>query len=87
MKIKGCWTYLYRAVDKQGKTEDFLFRARRDLAAARAFFRRAFKSQGQLPYAITLDAVRLRIGRPGKSLANIIAANEPKSGPRNISTV
>ncbi len=55
MKIKGKWTYLYRAVDKQGKTVDFLLRAKRDVAAAKAFFRRAFKSQGRLPQKITLD--------------------------------
>jgi transposase-like protein len=55
VKIKGRWTYLYRAVDKQGKTVDFLLRAKRDVAAAKAFFRRAFKSQGRLPRAITLE--------------------------------
>jgi transposase-like protein len=55
VKIKGRWTYLYRAVDKQGKTVDFFLRAKRDVAAAKAFFRRAFKSQGRLPRAITLD--------------------------------
>lgn len=55
VKIKGRWTYLYRAVDSAGKTVDFLLRAKRDVAAAKAFFRRAFKSQGQLPRAITLD--------------------------------
>jgi len=55
VKIKGRWTYLYRAVDKEGKTVDFLLRAKRDVVAAKAFFRRAFKSQGRLPRAITLD--------------------------------
>ena len=55
VKIKGKWTYLYRAVDKQGKKVDFLLRAKRDVAAAKAFFRRAFKSQGRLPQKITLD--------------------------------
>ncbi len=55
MKIKGRWTYLYRAVDKEGKTVDYLHRAKRDVAAAKALFRRAFKSQGRLPRAITLD--------------------------------
>jgi transposase-like protein len=55
VKIKGRWTYLYRAVDSDGKTVDFLLRANRDVAAAKAFFQRAFKSQGRLPRAITLD--------------------------------
>ena len=55
VKIRGRWTYLYRAVDSDGKTVDFLLRAKRDVAAAKAFFRRAFKSQGRLPRAITLD--------------------------------
>ena len=34
IKIKGVWKYLYRAVDKQGKTVDFLLTAKRDMAAA-----------------------------------------------------
>ena len=55
VKIKGRWTYLYRAVDSAGKTVHFLLRAKQDVAAAKAFFRRAFKSQGRLPPAITLD--------------------------------
>ena len=55
VKIKGRWTYLYRAVDSKGRTVDFLLRAKRDVAAAKAFFRRAFKSQCSLPRAITLD--------------------------------
>ena len=55
IKINGRWTYLYRAVDKEGRTVDFLLRAKRDVAAAKAFFRRAFKSHGLLPRKITLD--------------------------------
>jgi transposase-like protein len=45
VKIKGRWIYLYRAVDKEGKTVDFLLRAKGDVAAAKAFFRRAFTVQ------------------------------------------
>jgi len=55
VKIKGRWTYLYRAVDKEGNTVDFLLRAKRDVAAAKAFFRRAFMRQERLPHKITLD--------------------------------
>ena len=35
IKVKGIWKYLYRAVDKQGKTVDFLLTAKRDMAAAK----------------------------------------------------
>lgn len=37
-KVKGGWTYLYRAIDKEGKTLDFMLSERRDEAAATAFF-------------------------------------------------
>ena len=35
LKIKGQWVYLYRAVDKQGHTVDFLLSKRRDVVAAK----------------------------------------------------
>jgi IS6 family transposase len=41
VKVKGCWTYLYRAVDSRGQTIDFLLSAKRDAAAAKRFFRKA----------------------------------------------
>jgi len=41
IKIKGQWMYLYRAVDKAGRTVDFLLSKRRDVAAAQGFFSRA----------------------------------------------
>ncbi len=37
------WKYLYRAVDSDGKTLDFLITAKRDEAAAKRFFRKALK--------------------------------------------
>ena len=55
MKIRGKWVYLYRAVDRAGKTVDFRLSTRRDVAAARAFFAKAIKSQGPAPKTITLD--------------------------------
>jgi transposase-like protein len=65
VKIKGNWTYLYRAVDSEGKTVDFLLRAKRDVAAAKAFFQRALKTQERMPRAITLDGYQasLRVAR------------------------
>jgi transposase-like protein len=55
IKVKGRWTYLYRAVDKEGRTVDFLLSERRDLDAAKRFFRKAMKSH-KTPRVITLDA-------------------------------
>src|SRR3954447_17600436 len=46
IKVKGRWTYLYRAVDKQGRTVDFLLSAKRDVAAAKRFFQKAMKGNG-----------------------------------------
>ena len=55
IKVKGRWTYLYRAVDKQGRAVDFLLSERRDVAAAKHFFSEAMKKHGT-PQVITLDA-------------------------------
>jgi transposase-like protein len=55
IKVKGRWTYLYRAVDKQGRTVDFLLTAKRDVAATKRFFQKAMNGNGA-PRVITLDA-------------------------------
>ena len=54
IKVKGQWVYLYRAVDKQGGTVDFLLSKRRDVVAAKRFFSHATKQHGA-PRVITLD--------------------------------
>jgi putative transposase len=54
VRIKGKWTYLYRAVDKEGQTIDFLLTPNRDRDAAEAFLRKAIRTQG-LPEKITID--------------------------------
>ena len=55
VKIRGQWVYLYRAVDRDGNTVDFRLSRKRDVAAAKAFFRKALKTQRQAPLSITLD--------------------------------
>ena len=54
IKLKGAWRYLYRAVDKEGKTLDFLLTAKRDKAAALRFFDKAMKTSG-VPEKVTMD--------------------------------
>ena len=55
VKIRGEWCYLYRAVDRAGRTVAFRLSARRDVAAAKAFFRKAINSQQRAPQTLTLD--------------------------------
>ena len=56
VKVKGRWTYLYRAVDSRGQTIDFLLSAKRDAEAAKRFFRKALGQPHTVnPRTITAD--------------------------------
>jgi len=56
IKVKGRWKYLYRAVDSQGNTLDFLLCAKRDATAAERFLRKTLNaSHTQLPRVINVD--------------------------------
>ena len=55
LKVRGQWTYLYRAVDKCGQTIDFRLSRTRDVSAAKAFFTKAIRHAGKPPLTITLD--------------------------------
>ncbi|TCG06489.1 IS6 family transposase [Paraburkholderia steynii] len=67
IKVKGHWKYLYRAVDKEGNTIDFLLRAHRDKAAARRYFEKAI-AQNREPETVTVD-------KSGANLAALEALN------------
>ena len=54
IKVKGHWVYLYRAVDKFGKTLDFMLSERLNKPAAIKFFTRAMEVNG-LPCKIVND--------------------------------
>lgn len=54
IKVCGQWKYLYRAVDRQGGTVDFLLTARRDADAAVRFLRQAIGHNGS-PNKINID--------------------------------
>ncbi len=56
IKVKGKDRYLYRAVDSQGNTLDFLLTAKRDAQAAKRFFRKALSAfHTQEPRVINVD--------------------------------
>ena len=67
IKVRGKWTYLYRAVDREGQTLDFMLSERRDTAAARRFFKRAVEANG-VPDRIAID-------KSGANLAGIQKLN------------
>jgi putative transposase len=54
IKVKGQWRSLYRAVDKQGQTIDFLLTEQRDEQAAKRFLTKAIRRHG-VPEKITID--------------------------------
>src|ERR1700736_4907367 len=56
ISIKGKWHYLYRAVDKHGRSVDFMLRPDRGIAPARVFFRRALAAHpDRAPRKVTID--------------------------------
>ncbi len=56
VKVKGAWTYLYRAVDSLGQTIDVLLSAQRDAASAKRFARKALAQPHAMnPRTITVD--------------------------------
>ncbi|WP_429500156.1 IS6 family transposase [Robbsia andropogonis] len=76
VRIGGEWRYLYRAVDKAGNTVDFLLRARRDKAAAQAYFEKAIERNGE-PETVTID-------KSGSNLAALKAINAKREIPIKI---
>jgi len=54
IKVNGKWCYLYRAVDKEGKTIDFLLTHRRKKRAAHRFLAKAITQNG-IPELINID--------------------------------
>ncbi|MDR6434379.1 IS6 family transposase [Brucella pseudogrignonensis] len=63
IKVKGKWTYLYRAVDHDGQTLEFMLSEHRNIGAARRFFKKAIASNG-VPHKVVID----------KSVANLAGA-------------
>ncbi|MFL9989694.1 IS6 family transposase [Paraburkholderia sediminicola] len=76
IRVKGEWRYLYRAVDKDGNTIDFLLRAHRDKTAARRYFEKSIAQNG-VPETVTID-------KSGANLAALEAINDDRETPIKI---
>lgn len=76
IKVRGQWKYLYRAVDTEGQTIDFLLTAKRDAAAALRFFRKAIRHHGE-PEVVTID-------KSGANTAALPTLNAGKSADESI---
>ena len=72
IKVRGQWKYLYRAVDKDGNTVDFLLTAKRDTRAALRFLRQAIRNN--------CTPVKINIDKSGSNTAAIEADNQ-ECGP------
>jgi transposase, IS6 family len=56
VKVKEVWMYLYRAIDSQENTLEFLLSQRRDTEAAKRFFAKALAAPHiSTPRVITVD--------------------------------
>jgi transposase-like protein len=58
IKIAKRWHYLYRAIDPQGQIVDVYLSARRDRAAAQAFFEGAMEASTVTPSRVTTDKAK-----------------------------
>jgi transposase-like protein len=56
IKVGQQWKYLYRALDKEGNTTEFMLSTKRDIAAAKRFFRKMMRADHRrLPFSILVD--------------------------------
>lgn len=49
VKVKGIWMYLYRVVDSEGATVEFMLSQSRDGQATKCFFRKALRARHTAP--------------------------------------
>lgn len=55
INVAGVWTYLYRAIDRDGNLVDSMLSEHRDMDAAKRFFTTALDVAGQVPERVTTD--------------------------------
>jgi transposase, IS6 family len=80
IKVKKVWMYLYRAVDSQGNTLEFLLSPTRDAEAAKRFFKKALHSYAALAprtevfeekMALPLGSVSRQVSKAAPRVINV----------------
>lgn len=77
--VNGQWKYLYRAVDKEGATIDFLLRDKRNRVAATRFFEKGMRQNGD-PEKVTMD-------KSGANQAAMDGINQDRDVPIEVRQV
>ena len=90
-KVRGRWTYLYRAIDRDGNLIDAMLSQHRDMQAAKAFFRSARATMGFRPEQVTTDghgsyprAIRSALGKTVRHRTSAYLNNRLEQDHRGI---
>ena len=91
IKVKGKWTSLYRAIDRDGGLVDTMLSKTRNMSAAKRFFASAIRVTGSKPKRVTTDkhppyprAIRTTIGKRIKHRTNQYLNNRTEQSHRPI---
>jgi putative transposase len=90
-KVKGRWTYLYRALDREGNLVDVVLSEKRDRRAAETFFRSARIITSSVPGRVTSDghdaypsAIKAVLGEAVRHRTNRYLNNHREQNHRGI---
>ncbi len=83
IKVYGKWHYLYRAIDNEGNLVDSMLSQRRDMEAAKAFFRRAL---AEVPEQVTTDG-HTAYPRATREVLGLGVEHLAAIGKRSVTTV
>ena len=91
IKVQGKWCYLYRAIDRDGNLVDSRLSEKRDMDAAKQFFKQALAVVGHAPESVTTDghrsyprAVRETLGHEVVHRTNVYLNNRIEQDHRGI---
>ncbi len=91
VKVKGKWCYLYRAIDRDGNLVDSMLSEKRDMEAAKRFFKQAVDVVGHSPERVTTDghdsyprAIRETVGSQVMHRTNAYLNNRLEQDHRGV---